>query len=216
MINTRVNSATGFAPATMKFGFENALESDLFEKNTGSNCPQEFVRRISEVQANLIARYNELAESEGDPEEQPTTVFTPGTYVLVDLVQRSKRQVAGGKRSGPFRVLAQRGAAVDLYDPTSKLPKQVHVSRCRLYNQRKGEDPMVEAVKYTDFYLIDRITAHKFVPSKSRRAEHLHLTVYWKGYDEPSVETGQNKSVLKTEQFRKYASDKPELVRFIL
>jgi hypothetical protein len=215
IINTRVNSSTGFAPATMKFGLENTLESDLFQKNQGFQCPQEFVRRISELQRDLVVRYNMLAEEEGDVSERPATIFTPGTWVLVDLVRKTKKKVAGGKRSGPFRVLAQRGAAVDLYDPASKRPKQVHVSRCRLYHAREGEDPLVESVKYTDMYIIDRIASHKFVPSNSRRVEHLRLEVFWTGYDDPTVEDGLNQSVLQTEQFRLYAREHPELTRYI-
>ena len=37
---TRVHSATGFAPATLKYGIENALELDLFVK-PGNNSPLE-------------------------------------------------------------------------------------------------------------------------------------------------------------------------------
>ena len=140
VINTKVNSSTGFAPATLKFGLDNALESDLFVKEYDAKDPQEFVTSISQLQKNLTLKYNELTAAEEGDRIDPATTFLPGTYVLVDLVKKLKNKVSGGKRSGPYRVLAQHGASVELYDPTSQMPKKVHVSRCRLFHSREGED----------------------------------------------------------------------------
>ena len=74
IINTTVNSVTGFAPATMKFGMDNALESDLFVKG-GSNCPQEFVRSISEMQRNLASRYEQLCREEEEDDQTATILL---------------------------------------------------------------------------------------------------------------------------------------------
>jgi hypothetical protein len=213
IINTRVNSSTGFAPATMKFGLDNALESDLFVQG-GVNDPREFVRSISEVQRNLANRYEELCTEEGD-EDTTATVFTPGAYVMVDLVQRNKSKVAEGRRSGPFQVLGQEGAAVSLIDPISRKARQVHVSRCRLYFPREGENPLLESVRNTDYYIIDKIVSHYFKPPQSRKPEHLHLQILWSGYEEPELEYGSNRSVLQTIQFKQYAAKFPELAKFI-
>jgi hypothetical protein len=213
IINTTVNSVTGFAPATMKFGMDNALESDLFVKG-GSNCPQEFVRSISEMQRNLASRYEQLCREE-EEDDQTATVFTPGVYVLVDIIRKTKKRVDEGRRSGPFRVLAQRGATVDLYNPISRKPRQVHVSRCRLYISRNGEDPLLASVHNTDYYIVDKIVSHEFKPPRSRRPEHLHLKVLWAGYEEPESEFGSNTSLLQTIQFQQYARNFPELAKFI-
>ena len=137
--------------------------------------------------------------------------------MLVDLVKKLKNKVSGGKRSGPYRVLAQNGASVELYDPTSQMPKKVHVSRCRLFHSREGEDPLVESVKYSNFYVIDYISDHFFKPKNSKKEKHLNLKVFWLGYEEPTLENEPKsiKSVLKTEQFRQYAAKHPDLVKFI-
>jgi hypothetical protein len=213
IINTTVNSSTGFAPATMKFGMDNALESDLFVQG-GSTCPQEFVRSISEVQRNLAARYAQLCGEEEETDRH-STIFVPGEYVLVDLIRKTKQRVDEGRRSGPFKVLAQRGAAVDLFDPIANKARQVHVSRCRLYVTRNGEDPLLESVRNTDYYIVDKIVSHYFKPRNSRRPEHLHLQVLWAGYEIPESEFGSNSSLLKTAQFKQYASNYPELAKFI-
>ena len=200
----------------MKFGLDNALESDLFVKDYGSNNPQDFVQNISSLQKNLTAKYNELTAIEEGENNESATTFLPGTYVLVDNVKRSKNKVSGGKRSGPFKVLAQNGAAVELYDPTSKNTREVHISRCRLFHAREGEDPMVEALKYTNFFLVEKITDHFFKPKNSKKEKHLHLTVFWVGYEEPTLEFGKNlPTVLRTQEFRNYAAKFPELVKFI-
>lgn len=209
IINTRVNATTGFAPATLKFGFKNALESDLFAK-PNADSSQEWVKAVSKLQDELTLRYEELCRGNVTLETPSSTTFTPGSWVLVDNVYKVKSKVAGAARSGPFRVLQQCGNEVFLADPVSTQPRRVHVSRCREYHAREGEDPLLEAVKYTDQFLVERIISHTFKPPKARSERNLYLTVLWTGYPEPEEHLA-DKSLLKTSAFLDYVEKHPEL-----
>ena len=112
-------------------------------------------------------------------------------------------------------MFAQRGNAVDLIDPISSCPKQVHVSRCRAYVAREGEDPLAEAVRNSAFYLVDSILTHSFDPPTSKSLKALRLSVLWRGFLEPTTEVGTNKSLLKTEAFKQYTLKCPELTKFL-
>ena len=84
---------------------------------------------------------------------------------------------------------------------------------------REGENPLQEAVKDIDMFLIEKILEHRIEKVSRRKKqilpEDIQVKVMWIG-STPSWECLSNISVRKSEAFVRYASDIEELRRFII
>jgi hypothetical protein len=104
----------------------------------------------------------------------------------------------------------------DLVNPSRTL--QVHVSRCREYKSRPGEDLVQEAVRGSDLYTIEEIVSHKVLPLGRRkvvRPSDIELTVRWRGFSDTTTERLSNMSIRNSAAFVRYAQNQSILQPFI-
>jgi hypothetical protein len=96
--------------------------------------------------------------------------------------------------------------------------RKVHVSRCRLYIEREGEDIHREAVRGNQLYILDEILSHRFI-NKAKRLRtdprNVEVQVKWRGYETLDRETLANASIRDSVAFVRYAQDKDDLKIFI-
>lgn len=220
IINSTVNSDTGYKPADMRFGQFNSVESHLF-KQTSSYDSNTWVNQMREFQDSLIqqATTNQQAsiKNKMDSNKSTPTYFKPGDYVLVEETTRRKGDVKDISRRGPFVVINQEGPRVVLRDPSKTTPLEIHVSRCTKYNIREGSDPLVEATRDSDVYIIDKILDHRITGKKMNKSgNNVHVAVQWRGYSDIDWQPLSNRSLRYSQAFVDYSQMHPELKSYLL
>ena len=95
--------------------------------------------------------------------------------------------------------------------------RSAHISRCHSYVGRQSNDDEIAGARASvNTYDVESILSHKFIPTKSRTLGAVQIQVKWTGYETPTWEKiSNNMSLRRNEQFVKYASALPDLVKFI-
>ena len=220
MLNSHENRSTGYSAMEIKYGIYGHFDKPLFKSiNRSTDVHKTWVDRIRATHERMIKRVAMLkdADVQKSTKRHVITTFAPGTFVLVEKIQRIKSNVTETFREGPFEVVKQEGDLVFLYDYRHEATmKEVHVSRCRRFYYREDEDPRQLGAELVDKTIVETISDHKFVPSDSRLLKSTFVAVKWSDEDRPRWEPLINKDIRRTIAFVKYAQDIPELRKWII
>jgi transposase InsO family protein len=219
IMNAQENGTTGFAPATLRYGYYNALDNPLFPATQGVKTHQEWVSKISDLQSRLVTKHEALCKALDTSKQALKTklnqvTFTPGSWVLVDSQIRNKSNPTFTKRSGPYMVREHQGRLLQLWNPLrpQKLI-ETYIGRCRPYYFKEGTDVLAEIYQQQGKYIVEQILSHYF--NGPRRIGNLFLQVKYRGYEETYEEQASN-DLRKTAAFIEYVNKNPELEKFKL
>ena len=220
MMNNHENRSTGYTPMELKYGVYGKRGKSFFTSTDSDNeGHKNWISRMHATHARMVKRVATLkaAEDKAAQHNATSTVFIPGTFVLVEKVQRIKSNTAETFREGPFEVIKQEGDNVFLFDYRHEATlKEVHVSRCREFFYREEEDPRQLGAELVDKTIVERISDHKYVPADSRLLKSTFVAVKWSDEDKPRWEPLTNRDIRRTIAFVKYAQDIPELRKWII
>jgi len=120
--------------------------------------------------------------------------FPINSYVLVEYRNNTLRRGPKSKLlpflKGPMRVVDSNGSSYSLQDLVTMRIKRYHVSKIREFRfDPNTQDPLTYAIKDNSdegVYAVDRISKIFGNPKGSKK--QLSFEVYWRGYEEPTVE----------------------------
>jgi len=149
--------------------------------------------------------------------DDSVTKFEPGTFVLVEDIQRIKGKPDETFREGPYEVVRQERNMIFLYDDRYEATlKEVHVSRRREYFYRQGENLRQLGADLSDKTIVEYINDHKFMPSNSRTLKSTFVAVKWSDEDRTRWEPLSYRDIRRTITFVRYAQDIPELRKWTI
>ena len=103
---------------------------------------------------------------------------------------------------------------MDLVDNTKS--RQVHVSRCRMYILRDGDDPIAIAAKDGNLWVVEAIMKHRVRVGHKCELTNIELLVKWKNFEDQTWEPLAEVTIRQTEAFVAYVRQTPVLKKFAL
>jgi transposase InsO family protein len=210
IINDRIHRSIGCSPRVIKFGY--GSEVDL------QGTPAEKLKAMLQRQGNAIELSNRLhMEAWLFKQDKSITKFKQGDLIIIKSEDKTKTDPRDLVWKGPFQVMSNAGNAVlamDLVDNTKS--RQVHVSRCRPYNLRVGDDPIAIAAKDGDLWVVEAITKHRFRVGQKCDLNNIEVQVKWFNFDDLTWEPLSEVTIRQTEAFVEYVKRTPALKKFAL
>jgi hypothetical protein len=219
-INTVVNESTSYSPAAIRFGHFNTPNIPSSLENVDKAQVDAWLKSVAEFHTRVQQHVANAVQVRSDGKNTATTtVFQPGSHVLLDNSVHSKSDLLEPKRKGPYKVISQDNDQVTLQD--LNIPSRTytsHVSRCHPYTSRPNEDLQLEALRGSTMYVVDEILSHKVLPRRNRKKlapADVLLTIKWRGFSDSSIEPLSNMSIRNSAAFVRYAQTNPQLQPFI-
>jgi hypothetical protein len=233
VINSSVNTLTKVAPADLRLGKRQALDTNLLFAaapvvQSEGVLPKPALAK--EHQAKLAEVYEALASSVLDniskhqatketTRIQSPTIYSQGSWAFLEEVHPRKGDPAATKRLGPYQVLHQEGNTVTL--SVNEREKIVPVTSCvafvpgQVEPQRLQAENSTKALENTRYY-VEEVISHR-VEGKKPSLTNTVVEVKWVGYPESTFERlSENSDIRQTEAFLRYTNVHNELLRFIV
>lgn len=217
VVNTSVNSTTGYSPAAIVFGLYGPTNPSLLVKHT-KNQPstQELVSELVKSQEIVLqsAQSNQLEYLDKylSPSSPSRGGLVPGSLVLAVHRGDSPPTKLAPRFRGPYRVLRRTGT--HRYDVQHVVTRQiidVHADHLKPYTGSDDAATQVAALDVSDEYLVDCIVAHKFTRRPHNLAT-LRFQLRWQGWGDDFNSWKKYDDVKDLQALDAYVGDHPELL----
>ena len=215
LLNDHINTTTGVKPRDIKFGLFSGSDRSLFNEQEQLGKKSNWVDRIVAVQRRLTAKVTDNTPKTRKQVDEDVTVFDPGCFVMVKVINARKGDVARTVSQGPYEVIRQEGNKVSLYDYRhEQFLKDVQVSRCRLYLFREGTDPRSVGANLAGKSIAELVLAHKGYSGKRTPISKVKVLVKWADEVTPRWEPLTN--IRRTIAFVRYAQTVPGMEQYVV
>ena len=215
LLNDHINTTTGVKPRDIKFGLFSGSDRSLFNEQEQQGKKSNWVDRIVAVQRRLTAKVADNTPKARKQLDEDVTVFDPGCFVMVKVINARKGDVARTVSQGPYEVIRQEGNKVSLYDYRhEQFLKDVQVSRCRLYLFREGTDPRSIGANLAGKSIAELVLAHKGYSGKRTPISKVKVLVKWADEVTPRWEPLTN--IRRTIAFVRYAQTVPGMEQYVV
>ena len=165
-------------------------------------------RRIEErdtlLEAAKAAQEANIEKRMAKKSDVEPTGWAPGDLVL-------RRHPTGRKTKlspnllGPYQVVSQKGAQVNIRDLTTHVVSQAHVSQLKRFYESDEINPVAVSTIDANSFIVEDIVAHKTLrnrPLCQSNKTDATFTVKWIGYEETTEEPWKN--VMRTRALHEY------------
>lgn len=200
IINSTVNSTTGFSPAFLLYGGRVDLSRSLLSGAADSNAPAELKDILvahDDIEAASLAHINDYIAGRRQRGASAAT-HLPGSYVLLSYPGQPTDKLSPGAAMALKKVVGQVGNNLELLDVLTGATAPFHVSRVKHFYARRDTDYLKVAAALRDEYVVEAVL-------ESTKTPHgMRYLVRWQGCDAAEDSWEKASAIKETAAFRAY------------
>lgn len=199
IMNASVHSSLGVSPAQLIYGDSIDLDRSLLPIGEENIIPpnlsmdtHDYMKKLINKQKELLsfARGNQLKTDNAHLKSKEVDASKLTSFPVDSLVLCSYPEVLGGKPrpptklhsywEGPFRVINNVGDKYSIENLTTKVIKDVHVTRLKQFVfDPKQTDPTRIAAADKGMFIVEKVLGHQ---GNTKKSSTLKFLIHWLGY----------------------------------